>query len=51
MCGEQGFQVIKVNQGATEKNFEIIKRFLSDGRLINEVIYYGKLPEVGEDFR
>ncbi|HJX32412.1 MAG TPA: 3-deoxy-D-manno-octulosonic acid transferase [Thermodesulfobacteriota bacterium] len=30
MCGERGFQVIKVNQGATEKNFEIIKRFLSD---------------------
>ena len=28
-CGERGFQVIKVNQGATEKNFEIIKRFLS----------------------
>ena len=30
MCGERGFQVIKVNQGATEKNFAIIKRFLSD---------------------
>jgi hypothetical protein len=30
MCGERGFQVIKVNQGATEKNFEIIKHFLSD---------------------
>jgi 3-deoxy-D-manno-octulosonic-acid transferase len=30
MRGERGFQVIKVNQGATEKNFEIIKRFLSD---------------------
>jgi len=30
MCGERGFQVIKVNQGATEKNFEIIKSFLPD---------------------
>jgi len=30
MCGERGFQVIKVNQGATEKNFKIIKRFLID---------------------
>ncbi len=30
MRGERGFQVIKVNQGATEKNFAIIKRFLSD---------------------
>ena len=30
MRGERGFQVIKVNQGATEKNFTIIKRFLSD---------------------
>jgi len=28
--GERGFQVIKVNQGATEKNFAIIKRFLFD---------------------
>jgi len=28
--GERGFQVIKVSQGATEKNFAIIKRFLSD---------------------
>jgi 3-deoxy-D-manno-octulosonic-acid transferase len=27
--GARGFQVIKVNQGATEKNFEIIKRFIS----------------------
>ena len=30
MRGERGFQVIKDNQGATEKNFTIIKRFLSD---------------------
>jgi 3-deoxy-D-manno-octulosonic-acid transferase len=30
LCGERGFQVIKVNQGATEKNLETIKRFLSD---------------------
>ena len=30
MRGERGFQVIKVNQGATEKNFAIIKRFISD---------------------
>ena len=29
MRGERGFQVIGVNQGATEKNFEIINRFLS----------------------
>lgn len=30
MRGERGFQLIKINQGATEKNFAIIKSFLSD---------------------
>ena len=28
--GAKGFHVLKVNQGATEKNFELVKRFISD---------------------